>query len=111
MSEHYHDIGDLRFLKDMGKLAPTEFNAWLGLDKIVGHSEEIPRTHCTGCCLHDAMPLLHRSARKSRKDRGRLARGSYRKHAPCSRAARRGSGNARGHGVEILRVTLKSIIA
>ena len=24
MSEHYHDVGDLRFLKEMGKLAPTE---------------------------------------------------------------------------------------
>ena len=35
MSEHYHDVGDLRFLKEMGKLAPTEFNAWLGLDNIV----------------------------------------------------------------------------
>jgi thiamine pyrophosphate-dependent enzyme len=23
MSEHYHDVGDLRFLKEMGKLAPT----------------------------------------------------------------------------------------
>lgn len=27
MSEDYHDVGDLRFLKEMGKLAPTEFNA------------------------------------------------------------------------------------
>jgi AhpD family alkylhydroperoxidase len=35
MSEHYHDVGDLRFLKEMGKLAPTEFNAWLSLDNIV----------------------------------------------------------------------------
>ena len=35
MSEHYHDVGDLRFLKEMSKLAPTEFNAWLSLDKIV----------------------------------------------------------------------------
>ena len=35
MSEHYHDAGDLRFLKEMGKLAPTEFNAWLSLDNIV----------------------------------------------------------------------------
>src|SRR5437879_6215198 len=46
MSEHYHDIGDLRFLKDMGKLAPTEFNAWLGLDKIVGREDgAIPRKY------------------------------------------------------------------
>jgi len=46
MGEHYHDVGDLRFLKDMGKLAPTEFNAWLSLDKIVGREGgAIPRKY------------------------------------------------------------------
>src|SRR5215475_4851704 len=46
MSEHYHDVGDLRFLKEMGKLAPTEFNAWLALDKIVGRDDgAIPRKY------------------------------------------------------------------
>jgi AhpD family alkylhydroperoxidase len=35
MSEHFHDANDLRFLKDMSKLAPAEFNAWLNLDSIV----------------------------------------------------------------------------
>ena len=34
MSDHYHDQADLRLLKEMGKLAPEDFNAWLGLDKI-----------------------------------------------------------------------------
>ena len=46
MSEHYHDVGDLRFLKEMGKLAPTEFNAWLALDKIVGREDgAVPRKY------------------------------------------------------------------
>ena len=46
MSEHYHDVGDLRLLKEMGKLAPTEFNAWLNLDKIVGREDgAIPRKY------------------------------------------------------------------
>jgi len=46
MSEHYHDVGDLRFLKEMGKLTPTEFNAWLNLDKIVGREDgNIPRKY------------------------------------------------------------------
>ena len=46
MSEHYHDVGDLRFLKDMSKLAPAEFNAWLALDKIVGREDgAIPRKY------------------------------------------------------------------
>ena len=43
---HYHDVGDLRFLKEMGKLAPTEFSAWLSLDKIVGREDgAIPRKY------------------------------------------------------------------
>src|SRR5678815_3861405 len=46
MSEHYHDVGDLRFLKEMGKLAPTEFNAWLDLDNIVRREDgAIPRKY------------------------------------------------------------------
>ena len=46
MSEHYHDAGDLRFLKEMRKLAPTEFNAWLALNNIVSREEgAIPRKY------------------------------------------------------------------
>ena len=46
MSEHYHDVSDLRFLKDMGKLAPSEFNAWLALDNIVKREDgAIPRKY------------------------------------------------------------------
>ena len=46
MSEHYHDVSDLRLLKEMNKLAPTEFDAWLNLDKIVGRDDgAIPRKH------------------------------------------------------------------
>jgi AhpD family alkylhydroperoxidase len=46
MSDHYHDPADLRFLKQMGKLAPNDFNAWLNLDKIVGREDgAIPRKY------------------------------------------------------------------
>jgi AhpD family alkylhydroperoxidase len=46
MSEHYHDVSDLRLLKEMGKLAPIEFNAWLALDKIVGREDgAVPRKY------------------------------------------------------------------
>jgi AhpD family alkylhydroperoxidase len=46
LSEHYHDVGDLRLLKEMSKLAPTEFNAWLNLDKVVGREDgAIPRKY------------------------------------------------------------------
>ncbi len=46
MSDHYHDPADLRLLKEMGKLAPTEFNAWLALDQVVGRDDgAIPRKY------------------------------------------------------------------
>ena len=46
MSDHYHDPADLRLLKEMGKLAPTEFNAWVALDQIVGREGgAIPRKY------------------------------------------------------------------
>ena len=46
MSEHYHDAGDLRFLKQMSQLAPGDFNAWLALDKIVVREDgAIPRKY------------------------------------------------------------------
>ncbi|MCU1286863.1 MAG: hypothetical protein JWO13_3213 [Acidobacteriales bacterium] len=46
MADHYHDPADMRFIKEMGKLAPTEFNAWLNLDKIVGREDgAIPRKY------------------------------------------------------------------
>src|SRR6059036_4050354 len=46
MSEHYHDAADLRLLKEMRKLAPGDFQAWLGLDNIVGRSDgAIPRKY------------------------------------------------------------------
>ena len=56
MSEHYHDVSDLRLLKDMGKLAPTEFNAWLNLDKIVGREDgAIPRKYRELIALGDTL--------------------------------------------------------
>lgn len=46
MSDHYHDPADLKLLKDMSKAAPTEFNAWLNLDKIVGREDgAVPRKY------------------------------------------------------------------
>jgi AhpD family alkylhydroperoxidase len=46
MSEHYHDVGDMQFLKEMGKLAPAEFKAWLSLDNIVRREDgAVPRKY------------------------------------------------------------------
>src|SRR4029453_1752086 len=45
MSDHYHDPADLRLLKEMRKLAPADFEAWLGLDKITGRDGAIPKKY------------------------------------------------------------------
>ena len=45
MSEHYHDAADLRLLKEMKNLAPAEFAAWAGLDRIVKQDGAIPRKY------------------------------------------------------------------
>jgi len=112
MSEHYHDVGDLRFLKEMGKLAPKEFNAWLALDKIIGREDgAIPRKYreliALGVAFNHAMPLLHRGARESRQGRGRMSRGDYRELDDCSCLARRRGSDARRDGTETVRSSLK----
>jgi len=46
MSDHYHDAGDMLLLKEMGKLAPIEFKAWVALQNIVGREDgAIPRKY------------------------------------------------------------------
>jgi len=46
MSEHYHDAPDLRLFKEMRKLAPPEFEAWLNLDNIVRRADgAIPKKY------------------------------------------------------------------
>ncbi len=36
---HYYDESDLKNLKDMAKLAPEEFRAWINLDRIVARED------------------------------------------------------------------------
>ena len=45
MSEHYHDAADMKLLREMRKLAPADYDAWVGLDKIVGRDGAIPRKY------------------------------------------------------------------
>ena len=46
MSEHYHDAADMRLMKDMRKLAPADYEAWLGLNNIVGREGgAVPRKY------------------------------------------------------------------
>jgi AhpD family alkylhydroperoxidase len=46
MSEHYHDENDLKLMREMRKLAPDDFNAWVGLNNIVDRDNgAIPRKY------------------------------------------------------------------
>src|SRR6185295_13852546 len=46
MSDHYHDENDLKLMRDMRKLAPDDFNAWLGLNNIIGRDNgAIPKKY------------------------------------------------------------------
>ena len=46
MSEHYHDAADMRLMKEMRKLAPADYDAWLGLNNIVGREDgAVPRKY------------------------------------------------------------------
>ena len=108
MSEPYHDENDLKLLRDMRKLAPDDFNAWLGLNNIVGRDNgAIPKKYreliaiavsCTPQC-----PLLLGGARKGSAGGRRDARRSGRSVAHRRRFARRRRGHARRHGAQILR--------
>lgn len=60
MSHSYYDQGDAEFRKEMAKLAPEDFKAWVGLNSIVGREGgalspkireliAIAVAHATGC--------------------------------------------------------------
>jgi AhpD family alkylhydroperoxidase len=46
MANHYHDEGDGKLLGQMKELAPEDFKAWVGLNRIVGREDgKIPRKY------------------------------------------------------------------
>jgi AhpD family alkylhydroperoxidase len=46
MGNHYHDSDDLKLLAKMKELAPSEFKAWVDLDRIVAREDgQIPRKY------------------------------------------------------------------
>src|SRR5881392_4211628 len=105
MSEHYHDTGDLRFLKQMSKLAPREFEAWLNLDKIVGREDgAIPRKYrelialavaCTTQCPY-CLEVHAKAAKKAGATREEVAEASL-------LAAALRAGGAATHGLMALK--------
>ncbi len=45
MSDHYHDPADMKLMKEMRTLAPADFEAWRGLNSIVGKDGAISRKY------------------------------------------------------------------
>jgi AhpD family alkylhydroperoxidase len=86
LSDHYHDPADLRLIKEMGKLAPTEFNAWLALDQIVGREDgAIPRKYrelialavaCTTQCPY-CIEVHSKAAKKAGASRQEITESSF----------------------------------
>ena len=106
MSEHYHDVGDLRLLKEMGKLAPTEFNAWLALDKVVGRDDgAIPRKYreliALGVALTTQCPYCIEAHVKAAKSAG-ASREEITEGAFIAAALR--AGGAATHGAMALKL-------
>src|SRR5882757_8698750 len=82
MSDHYHDAKDLALLKEMRKLAPADFDAWLNLNNIVGRQDgAIPRKYreliaiavaCTTQCPY-CLDVHTRSAKRAGATREEVA--------------------------------------
>jgi AhpD family alkylhydroperoxidase len=46
MAEHYHESSDARILREIRKLAPKEFEAWLNLNSMIAREDgAIPRKY------------------------------------------------------------------
>jgi AhpD family alkylhydroperoxidase len=105
MPDHYHDPADLRLLKEMSKAAPTEFTAWLNLDKIVGREDgAIPKKYrelialavaCTTQCPY-CIEIHTKNAKKAGATREEIVESSF-------LAAALRAGGAATHGAMALK--------
>ena len=105
MSDHYHDPADLKRLRDMRQLAPTEFSAWAGLDKIVGRDDgAIPQKYrelialavaCTTQCPY-CLEVHAKAAKKAGATREEIVEASF-------LAAALRAGGAATHGAMALK--------
>ncbi len=106
MTSHYHDPDDLNLFKEMKRLAPAEFQAWVDLDRIVGRDDgQIPRkyrelialavAHTTQCvyCIEAHV----KGAKKAGATREEIVETAF-------RAAARRAGGAAAHGTLALKL-------
>ena len=100
MSEHYHDASDMRLLKEMRKLAPKDYEAWFGLNAIVGREDgAIPRKYreliavaiaCTTQCPY-CIEVHSKAAKAAGASREELVEASF-----LAAALRAGGGATHG---------------
>ena len=107
MSEHYHDENDLKLMRDMRKLAPDDFNAWPGLNNIVGRDNgailKIPRIDRDCGVVHDPVSLLLEAHAKAAQGAGATREEVVEASLIAAAFARRRRGHARHYGAQILR--------
>lgn len=81
----YHDSEDLKQLKTLKELAPTEFQGFVELDKIVGRDGAIPRKYrelmaiavaCTTQCPY-CLDVHTRNAKKAGATREEVAEAAF----------------------------------
>src|SRR5512135_1736843 len=82
---HYHDSDDLKQLAELKKLAPTEWQGFVDLDKIVGRDGAIPRKYrelmalavaCTTQCPY-CLDVHTRNAKKAGATREEVAEAAF----------------------------------
>ena len=91
----YHDSADLKLIAQLKQLAPTEFQGFLELDKIVGRDGAIPRkyrelmalavactTQCPYCLDVHTTPPRRRERRARRSPRPRSSQRRYAQGPP-----------------------------
>ena len=103
---HYNDPDDLKMLSEMKKLAPEEFSAWVGLDRITGREGgAIPRKYreliavavaCSTQCPY-CLDVHTRNAKKAGATREELVEATL-----LAAALRAGAGAT--HGAMALRL-------
>lgn len=82
---HYHDPDDLKLLRDMKQLAPTEFKGFVELDAIVGRDGAIPKKYrelmalavaCTTQCPY-CLDVHTRNAKKAGATREEVTEAAF----------------------------------
>src|SRR3954447_15431320 len=86
MTDHYHGPEDLKLFKQLRALAPVDFDAWLGLNNIVGREDgAIPKKYrelialavaCTTQCPY-CLEAHAKSAKAAGATREELAESAF----------------------------------